>query len=145
MTDLTKNSRRYEVEQDRSLVICPMLHPLPKRFGSQQESSYRQSLLFVLTHLLQTLTPTPVPFLPQGITPPSLAIRCSNGTACPEARSEGEPNMIVKFPLVAAVVPDVSSCTPVFLAPTPNVQLTARNRGIQHQCPTQRLALNLLS
>lgn len=61
--------------------------------------------LAVITDLLHTLTPTPVPFRPQGMTPASRAMRCNSGTAREEAVSDGDPNMIVKLPFLAATVP----------------------------------------
>lgn len=61
-----------------------------------------------MTNLLHTLTPTPVPFNPHGTTPPSLAILASSGVAWEVASGEGEPNMMVSVPAVAATTPVVS-------------------------------------
>jgi hypothetical protein len=58
-----------------------------------------------LSHLLHTFTPTPAPVDPHGITPSSRAIRCRNGTASDVAIGEGEPNMIVRVPALAATIP----------------------------------------
>ena len=61
------------------------------------------------TRLLHTFTPTPVPFPPHGMTPPSLAILASSGVAKDVASGVGEPNMIVNDPAVAATVPAMLS------------------------------------